>query len=356
MYNRHYLHLKCQLRHIPADYINQLDASSIMHYLVILMSLILCKSVCFAKNNTETLEVGVRIVGGQDCSISSHPFLVSLRFGLKNIHRCGGSLIHPQWILSAAHCFVYLIPIESYTAVAGISDMYVMDTIFLYETNIWDEMERKPDFYGQKRQLVLKHMHESFSQKDAPNYDIALAKLEEPFVMTKYVDVVELPRNIFEPSIMAQSNILCSAAGWGEHEEKNGRNPSGHSGITRLQCVLLPVIDTEDCKTYINKLPVVDKIHFSDHLMCTLHAPGGKDACQGDSGGPLVCNLRLYGIISFGYGCAMSMRPGIYTRVDKFLGWIEKTVNKYGYGDKKSASASLRISFVSVLIICLSYR
>ena len=55
---------------------------------------------------------------------------------------------------------------------------------------------------------------------------------------------------------------------------------------------------------------------------------------QGDSGGPLVCRpdggeaWKLYGVTSWGEGCAKEQRPGIYTRVTRFLDWIETTITR----------------------------
>jgi len=62
-------------------------------------------------------------------------------------------------------------------------------------------------------------------------------------------------------------------------------------------------------------------------MFCAGWLEGGKDACTGDSGGPLICaeNDRpvLRGITSWGLGCAEANAPGVYTRVEKYLDWIE---------------------------------
>ena len=62
-------------------------------------------------------------------------------------------------------------------------------------------------------------------------------------------------------------------------------------------------------------------------MFCAGWLEGGKDACTGDSGGPLICaeNDRpvLRGITSWGLGCAEANAPGVYTRVEQYLDWIE---------------------------------
>ena len=65
-------------------------------------------------------------------------------------------------------------------------------------------------------------------------------------------------------------------------------------------------------------------------MICAGYVQGGKDRCQGDDGGPLFTQrnnrFTIYGIASFGVGCARARLPGVYTRVDSYSGWIHDQV------------------------------
>lgn len=68
---------------------------------------------------------------------------------------------------------------------------------------------------------------------------------------------------------------------------------------------------------------------ITDNMICAGFISGGKDACQGDSGGPLVVSdqqsgYRLTGIVSWGNGCALRHYPGVYTRVSRYIDWLEE--------------------------------
>ena len=65
---------------------------------------------------------------------------------------------------------------------------------------------------------------------------------------------------------------------------------------------------------------------FSELFCITIHDDLSSDfpSNQYDSGGPLVCsNAAQCGIVSWGYGCAESSYPGVYTQVSYFIDWIE---------------------------------
>uniref|UniRef100_A0A8D2D5Q5 trypsin n=1 Tax=Sciurus vulgaris TaxID=55149 RepID=A0A8D2D5Q5_SCIVU len=86
-----------------------------------------------------------------------------------------------------------------------------------------------------------------------------------------------------------------------------------------LQCLDAPVLTDTAChNSYPRKI--------TSNMFCLGFVEGGKDSCQGDSGGPLVCNGELQGVVSWGFGCALKGKPGVYTKVCNYLDWIQETI------------------------------
>lgn len=77
----------------------------------------------------------------------------------------------------------------------------------------------------------------------------------------------------------------------------------------QLQAVEISIVDRKACKNAYPEVPVTER------MICAGVPNGGKDSCQGDSGGPLISNNTLYGIVSWGYGCAEKGYPGVYGNV-----------------------------------------
>ena len=60
-----------------------------------------------------------RVVGGVNAEPHSWPWIISLRILNGTFHNCGGSLIRPNWVLTAAHCVNRDPTPSSYTVVVG---------------------------------------------------------------------------------------------------------------------------------------------------------------------------------------------------------------------------------------------
>ncbi|TWW79554.1 Serine protease hepsin [Takifugu flavidus] len=99
-----------------------------------------------------------------------------------------------------------------------------------------------------------------------------------------------------------------------------------------LQEAHVPIISDAVCNApdyYDNQITTT--------MFCAGYEKGGIDACQGDSGGPFVAEdclsktsrYRLHGVVSWGTGCAMAKKPGVYTKVSRFLPWISTAMRSY---------------------------
>ncbi|KAI8420701.1 hypothetical protein MSG28_007930 [Choristoneura fumiferana] len=111
-------------------------------------------------------------------------------------------------------------------------------------------------------------------------------------------------------------DYTAMVSGWGTTEE-------GGSVSNTLQEVYVPIISNVDCRK------TAYKHRITDNMLCAGEPEGGRDACQGDSGGPLhvrdnaTNTWQEVGVVSWGEGCARPDRPGVYTRVNRYLTWIK---------------------------------
>ncbi|KAG7239116.1 hypothetical protein INR49_029996, partial [Caranx melampygus] len=97
---------------------------------------------------------------------------------------------------------------------------------------------------------------------------------------------------------------------------------SGETSLV-LRSATVPLLSTKTCNQ-----PEVYRGLISSWMICAGYLEGGVDSCQGDSGGPLACEdlsvWKLVGATSWGIGCAMRNKPGVYTRITQSLSWIRK--------------------------------
>ncbi|XP_042802108.1 ovochymase-1 isoform X2 [Panthera leo] len=248
-----------------------------------------------------------RTVVGEEACPHCWPWQVGVRF--QGSHQCGGAILNPTWILTAAHCVQSKNNPLFWTIVAGDHDRTLKEST------------------EQVRRAKHVVVHEDFDSRSFDS-DIALIQLSSPLAFNSVVRPVCLPEST-EPLF---SSEICAVTGWGSISEGGGL-------ARRLQQIQVLVLEREVCGHAYRSHPG----GITERMICAGFATsGGKDFCQGDSGGPLVCRHEkgpfvLYGIVSWGAGCAQTRKPDVFARVSVFLDWIQSKI-------KGTGPASLQIN------------
>lgn len=238
-----------------------------------------------------------KIVGGHGAEITDWPWQVALVKGTASDGRrrisCGGSIISPRWILTAAHCLVD----RNGTL---LTDEYGLRVV---------HGENRPLSYeGIRADRLIPHP--GYDPGTLEN-DIALIRLVE-----NIPDTLPIPLSSGRlDDIFARPETCATVVGW-------GRTAARAQGGGTLRQADLPILKNSDCA-------VAYPGEVTDSHICAGYSQGGVDSCQGDSGGPLMVRhgessrYVQVGVVSWGKGCARPGFPGIYTRVSSYIDWIQ---------------------------------
>lgn len=248
----------------------------------------------FAGTATADDDVSAQIVGGTKTSTKDHPYAVFLVKPGERTSFCGGNIIAPDKVLTAAHCADAEpgepLPPSQVNVVAG-----------------RDDERTDAGVVAKVKKVALHPKYDGFGN------DFAVLTLEK-----------KLP---YRPIRLATSKDAglhavgrkVTVLGWGRTSFDNPDSP-------RLLKTTVPVQEDNDCLKFYGKDDAGVDIYDAKLMICAGDNAGKKDSCFGDSGGPFVAGGKLVGVVSFGpaNACAAKNSPAVYAKVSAALTWIKQ--------------------------------
>jgi hypothetical protein len=219
------------------------------------------------------------IIGGTPTNPGEYPYFATTKSSL-----CGASLIHPDIMLTAAHC---------QNDFARVGAVYVgahaLDTLTTT---------------AERRTITRQYPHPD-------NHDLMLFQLDRP------VDTLPVVTLNSDPDL-PRLNSTLTAIGFGATSTEH------LTYSDTLMAVDVYPVDPDTCVRQYNETTPINP----DTMLCAGRSLPNHDSCNGDSGGPLLDKAtgELVGIISFGKGCGDPDFPGVYTRVSKYTSWIHDRI------------------------------
>jgi secreted trypsin-like serine protease len=228
------------------------------------------------------------IVGGKPASTKTYPWAVALTTPLISFTFCGGALITPTKVLTAAHCASLFQKVPGLLhVVAGRDKISGSGGTDVTVKSIW-----------------IDPAYATFTFKGETGYRNDVAVL----TLSKSLHYATIPFAKPDNGVLYRPGNKARILGWGTSSEKGLTG-----GILRTAIVL--VVADSACAS---RASYGSAYSATQYTCAGYYAHGGVDTCTYDSGTPLVINGIVAGITSWGVGCARPHYPGLYTKVMTF--------------------------------------
>ncbi|EDV98012.1 trypsin 3A1 [Drosophila grimshawi] len=253
-----------------------------------------------------------KVVGGSEAARNELPHMVSLM--RRGGHFCGGTIIHERWILTAGHCTCN--GLQKFMKPAQIQGVVGMHSIKEYQAGQNSLAEGQDTLRVDFKSIVPHPQYDCHNVK----HDIALLEVLQPIGFTAHIQ----PSCVSSEREESRSLELeyGTVFGWGWTQE----NQSEGDRSDVLRKATIQIWNNDECERSYRAQGKSNTI--GDTQLCAGYENGQIDACWADSGGPLMSKKHyLLGVVSTGIGCARPGLPGIYTRVSKYVKWIQNVLS-----------------------------
>lgn len=298
----------------------------------LLISTLFCLSIALVNSTTTTVEQFV--IKGHEAVPEQHRFVAHVRTHLDRKSHCGGTLIAPKYILTAAHCH---------------QPAHLIKFVVIGNHFNLDNMD-EPDSII--RDVVNVTLHPAYNEQGIVENDFAIVELDKP--------VTEIEPVYLSASTHENYGEFATAFGWGVHNSDDLRKGSDVLKQDQYELITPKSCDSKMRESIQQKTKLKSPIKFfiDESVICT-NSANGNSVCFGDSGGPLVRDVDQkrpvqIGIASWVIQCGLTNSPTGFARVSSARGFIDQVAVGHEWSLEDASSTSGTISMTKHFLFILT--